>query len=158
MPEIDFTPFEPDILEEQSSGSVDRAIWCCIAPYLLRPKSKRMREKIRTHYLAQLVLDLHNPKKKLAALDRRIKQLAFDVHTDTIGWIQALIDTPATTDIKEYEWAQDDEKTTKDYLTTHQNRRALFATGAQPGQRYLVQYTERDIHVSRRSIARLSFR
>ena len=88
MPEIDFIPFEPDILKEQSSQAVDRAIWCCIAPYILYPRHRTPRENIRTFYLAKILLDLDEiPKKRLQARDRRIIEDTRKLH-DLVGWIQ----------------------------------------------------------------------
>ena len=117
MPDIDFTPFGPEILKEQRTDAVDRAIWCCIAPYLLRPKSKQIISNIKATYLAQLVLDLD--RVKLTSLDRRIKQKAYEWQSNTLRWIEALVDAPDRTDIKDYEWGQEDPDVKKDYLTTY---------------------------------------
>jgi hypothetical protein len=117
MPEINFAPFGQDILKKQTSEAVNRAIWCCIAPYLLRPKSKRMISNLKTTYLAQLVLDLD--RIKLKSSDRRIKQMAYEWQSNTRGWIEALVDAPNRSDIDDYEWGLEDSETKTDYLTTY---------------------------------------
>jgi hypothetical protein len=117
MPEINFVPFGQDILKKRTSEAVNRAIWCCIAPHLLRPKSKRMISNLKATYLAQLVLDLD--RIKLKSSDRRIKQMAYEWQSNTLGWIEALVDAPNRSDIDDYEWGLEDSETKTDYLTTY---------------------------------------
>ena len=96
---------------------MDRAIWCCIAPYLLYPRSRNPRERAKTSYLAQLLLDLYGISK-LPTRDRWINEQTFKLH-DTIGWIRALVDAPSKTDIRDFAWGQKNKETRSDYLTTH---------------------------------------
>ena len=119
MPEIDFSPFGPDIVKGQRSDVVNRAIWCCIAPYILYPQHRIPRENVRTFYLAKILIDLDGlPKKKLQARDRRIIEDTRKLH-DLMGWIRALIDAPSSTDVRDFEWGRKNELTRNDYLTVH---------------------------------------
>jgi hypothetical protein len=118
MPEINFTPFGQDILEEQPSEAVNRAIWCCIAPYILRPRHKIMIENVRSLYLAKLLLDLDGFPKKEQTRYRRIIEDTRNIH-DLVGWIRALINAPPGKDVRDIDWGGKRKLVRRDYLTVH---------------------------------------